>query len=97
MQNKRGYESNDRIARKRKFNLAKVDEYFIKQALKETEMRKNKTMFLKKSQSADKFPPIKIKPVKKSERRKFKNKGMLFNHLSPNRNIKNFHVNDFYS
>jgi hypothetical protein len=85
------------MARKRKFNEEQIKLYFIKQAKIESQMRKNKTLFLKKSQSTTEFPQIKIKPVKKSERRKFKNKGMLFNHLSPNRNIKNFHVNDFYS
>ena len=43
------------------------------------------------------FPELKIKPIKKADRKKFKDGVILFNHLSPNRNIKNFHVNDFYS
>ena len=99
MHNKRGggEKNHTRMERKRKYNLQMVEEYFIKQAKKDAEMRKNKTMFLKKSKSTTEFPEIKIKPVNKSERRKFNHKGMLFNHLSPNRNIKNFHVNDFYS
>ena len=40
-------------------------------------------------------PKIKIKP--KSEMDRVVHRTRLFNHLSPNRNLKNFHINDFYT
>jgi hypothetical protein len=44
-----GKTTNTRTARKRKYNLQMVEDYFIKQKKKDAIMRKNKTMFLKKS------------------------------------------------